>query len=65
VALKGHTGTVWSVAFSSDGKQVVTGSGDETATLWDVVSGQAVLTLKHATGFIVAGEAKTVTLGAD
>jgi hypothetical protein len=34
--LKGHTGLVWSAAFSPDGKRVVTASSDNTARLWDV-----------------------------
>jgi WD40 repeat protein/uncharacterized caspase-like protein len=32
----GHTADVTSVAFSTDGKQVLTGSGDGTAKLWDL-----------------------------
>ena len=35
----GHSGIVFSAAFSADGKRVVTGSGDYTARLWDVASG--------------------------
>src|SRR5438874_2408263 len=31
----GHSSTVNSVAFSLDGKQVLTGSSDDTARLWD------------------------------
>ena len=34
-ALKGHTGTVTSVAFSPDGARILTGSLDNTARLWD------------------------------
>jgi hypothetical protein len=35
----GHTRDVKSVAFSPDGKQVLTGSGDATAILWDTATG--------------------------
>ena len=34
--LIGHTGEVNSVAFSPDGKRVVTGSADNTARVWDL-----------------------------
>jgi len=36
--LKGHAGMVFSAAFSADGKEVVTGSQDKTARIWDVSS---------------------------
>ena len=32
----GHTGTVYSVAFSPDGKTLASGSWDHTARLWEV-----------------------------
>ncbi len=35
-----HEGPVYSVAFSPDGTQIVTGSGDQTARLWDLATGQ-------------------------
>jgi WD40 repeat protein len=34
--LEGHRGWVYSVAFSPDGKRVVTGSYDNTARVWDL-----------------------------
>ena len=37
--LEGHTGSVESVSFSGDGKQVVSGSYDKTVRVWDVESG--------------------------
>ena len=42
--LEGHTSYVWAVAFSPDGNRAVTGSFDNTARLWDVLSSaQAVV----------------------
>jgi serine/threonine protein kinase/WD40 repeat protein len=38
----GHTGTVWSVAITRDGRQVVSGSQDRTARVWDTATGQEV-----------------------
>src|SRR5437867_2383039 len=35
VVQSGHAGPIWAVAFSPDGKQVLTGSGDGTAIVWD------------------------------
>ena len=37
---QGHTNTVTSVAFSPDGRQQATGSGDKTARVWDLSTGK-------------------------
>ena len=37
-----HPGTVLAVAFSPDGKTVLTGCSDRTARLWDVATGQPI-----------------------
>ena len=44
--LRGHTYSVSSVAFSSDGRRVVTGSQDNTARIWDAATGKTLLELK-------------------
>jgi WD40 repeat protein len=48
--LESHLGSVWSVAFSPDGKQVVSGSRDQTIQLWDAVMGAVFQTLKAHLG---------------
>jgi WD40 repeat protein len=41
--LEGHTRTVTLVAFSPDGKQIVSRSKDNTVRRWDVTTGQQLL----------------------
>ena len=36
--LSGHTGRVWSIAFSPDGQTLASGSDDQTVCLWDVAN---------------------------
>ena len=36
--LQGHTSYVYSVAFSPDGAQIVSGSGDFTVRIWDTLA---------------------------
>jgi WD40 repeat protein len=37
--LRGQQGTIWSVAFSPDGREVVTAQDDHTAVIWNVTTG--------------------------
>ena len=39
--LAGHTGEIYSVAWSPDGKLAATGAADKTARIWDVAKGTA------------------------
>ncbi len=50
LSLKGHTALVTSVAFSPDGKRIVSGSEDNTVKVWDAATGTEALSLKGHTG---------------
>jgi WD40 repeat protein len=47
--LRGHTGSVFGVAFSPDGRQLATASADKTAKVWDVRTGREILSLQGHT----------------
>jgi hypothetical protein len=42
-----------SVSFSPDGQRILTGSRDQTARLWDAVSGRELLSLKGHRGWVI------------
>jgi class 3 adenylate cyclase/tetratricopeptide (TPR) repeat protein/tRNA A-37 threonylcarbamoyl transferase component Bud32 len=44
--LRGHLAGVYSAAFSPNGQQIVTGSDDNTATVWEAASGKPMFTLR-------------------
>jgi len=50
--LKGHGGSVHSVAFSGDGQHVVSGSSDSTIKIWDTQTGACKQTLKGHGGSV-------------
>ncbi|PID58768.1 hypothetical protein CSB45_01860, partial [candidate division KSB3 bacterium] len=50
--LEGHTGSVWSAAFSPDGRRIVTASRDGTARVWDAATGAELACLTGHEGFV-------------
>src|SRR5438105_565359 len=50
--LTGHTDSVWSVAFSPDGKRIVSGGRDQTVKVWDAQTGTETLSLKGHTDWV-------------
>ena len=54
MVLKGHAATVLSVAFSPDGKRIVTGSEDATARIWNAETGAEIAVLRGHNGGLSA-----------
>jgi WD40 repeat protein len=52
VVLKGHTERVMSLAFSPDGRMILSGSQDRTIRLWGVGSGLELARLEGHTGLV-------------
>src|SRR5260221_8329342 len=46
LTFKGHTTWVYSVAFSPDGKKIVSGCADGPAKVWDAATGKEILSLQ-------------------
>jgi WD40 repeat protein len=45
--LNGHTGNVYSVAYSPDGTQLATAGQDRTARIWNAGTGALIRTITH------------------
>ena len=58
--LSGHTNEVFSVVFASDGKSLVSGSGDTTVKLWDIQTGGVIRTFSGHTELV-----RSVSISAD
>jgi WD40 repeat protein len=50
----GHTDVVCALHWSADSKRIASGSWDGTARVWDVQSGQTILTIKTGQGWVNA-----------
>ena len=50
--LRGHTSTVRSVAFSPDGRHIVSASRDRTVRVWDAATGEPVAVLRGHTSSV-------------
>lgn len=50
--LSGHTGTVWDVEFSPDGRRLATASSDQQVYIWDVLTGELLIALPGHTGAV-------------
>jgi WD40 repeat protein len=50
--LEGHTGSVFALAFSPDGKTLASGSKDTTVKLWDLTTGKNIATLQGHTDYV-------------
>src|SRR5262245_41847391 len=50
----GHSAPAYSVAFSTDGRQVLSGSGDNTLKLWDAATGALLRTFRGHSGGVKA-----------
>lgn len=49
--LTGHTDFVESVAYSPDGKHIVSGGDDKSVKIWDATTGSCLKTLTRTPGF--------------
>ena len=67
--LSGHTDAVSSVAFSPDGKYIVSGSWDSTIIIWDVETGNILHTLKghinEVFSVALSPDGKSIVSGSD
>nr|VFK56441.1 MAG: WD40 repeat [Candidatus Kentron sp. TC] len=52
--LQGHGNVIYALAFSPDGKRLLSGSGDCTVRLWDLESGETIQVLRGHAGYIYA-----------
>ena len=52
LTLRGHSGWVTSLAFSPDGKRIVSGSRDKVIKIWDTLNGRDLRSLRGHTNTV-------------
>lgn len=66
--LQSHTGAINAMAFSPDGRQLVSGSTDRRAIVWDVTAQRVLATLAHSAAVVavaVSADGRLVATGTD
>jgi WD40 repeat protein len=67
--LRGHQDALWSAVFSPDGKRILTSSWDNTARIWDRVTGTSIAVLRGPDGKIwtaaFSPDGKRIGIGCD
>ena len=56
VVFRGHRGAVYSAAYSSDGRLLVTASADGTARIWSADNGRPVRTIRPRAGIVTSAD---------
>jgi WD40 repeat protein len=54
ITYRGHSGRVYDVAWSPDGKYIVSGAGDHTAQVWEALTGKRITDYTYRSGGSVA-----------